>query len=101
MSTEHTPGPWTAYGSSVWSKAANGQNKNSRIVANTTSAYPDSADKDNARLIAACPELLQTSRTLLAVLIEAGIMDVDEWKAWKRKAEHEARCVLAGIDGEE
>lgn len=40
-------------------------------------------------------DLLAACEDLLGVLSEPGIMDVDQWNAWKRVAEEAARAAIA------
>lgn len=47
-------------------------------------------DETTCRLVGCVKEML-------AVLTEPGIMDVDEWKAWKRRTEEGARKLLAEL----
>ena len=58
----------------------------------------------NARLIVKAvnlfDELVAALTECLGVLIEPGIMDVDEWKAWQHQAVAEAHALLKRIKGE-
>ena len=38
--------------------------------------------------------LESVTKAMLSVLTEPGVMDVDEWKAWKREVEAKAKEVL-------
>lgn len=56
---------------------------------NPAQAYAD------ANLIAAAPDLLAACEALLAVSLEPGIQDVDEWKHAKREADIQAQAAIA------
>lgn len=60
--TQHTPGPWTATGSSVFA--------GSLPIAHTFLNPGIDVDHANARLIAAAPELLKACRLLLDAVNE-------------------------------
>lgn len=68
MTTEHTPGPWQAYGLAVYSadKWTAGVNDGGKWVAQVTPDWPGNEElmpsqaQANAHLIAAAPDLLMT-----------------------------------------
>jgi hypothetical protein len=71
MNTKHTPGPWTTYRGSVWSKDPSiDRSKRSNIVCAISERLkvPESEQQANARLIAAAPELVDACITALSVL---------------------------------
>ena len=60
----------------------------------------DKVEQERRRtLMAAAPKLLAACQELLTVLSEPGVMDVDEWKAWKRHAEENARAAILEATG--
>ena len=92
---KHTPEPWDA-------------------VANVLMDYRDGRDEltteETMNLIATTlgwadlrkqrDDLLAACEGLLNVLTEPGVMDVDEWKALERAAEHYASATIARAKGE-
>ena len=91
MTTHHTPGPWTAsdnaiYGSSGLIKP---------LVAHLDDRFADDEAANNARLIAAAPDLLAALREIVAA-VEVG--EVDGYSPsgdWFR----EAKAALAKATG--
>ena len=57
-------------------------------------------DRDNARMAAAAPTLLAALEECLGVLTEPGVMDVDEWRTWKKRAIREAHEAITCARGE-
>ena len=88
--TTHTPGPWTAHGTVV---AAHG-----RVIAVTDAAGYDETDTDvfsrfnNARLIAAAPELMAALAGLLMAVEHGKVPGISHWKI-------PARAALAKAEG--
>lgn len=67
---KHTPGPWRLAGPQGWSVAA----ANNNVVAHCTTLQWESHDaKANARLIAACPELLEALDLILRTCEISGL----------------------------
>lgn len=107
--SKHTPGPWELHGILI---AKFGEHhamicQLSEPRASTELRHeelrigsPHHAEAyANARLIATAPELLAACKDTFDVLTEPGVMDVDEWKAWKRRAEDTARTAIAKAEG--
>jgi hypothetical protein len=78
---EHTPGPWVATGRSV---NAPGSDRNICLVQSAKDAY------DNARLIAAAPQLLETLDAVIREDCDGGDCSF-EWHEKARAAIKKAR----------
>lgn len=61
--TKHTPGPWKVKGLTIWANREDGSSIG--VVANASTGDDDKADRHNARLIAAAPEMLDALKDLL------------------------------------
>jgi len=95
--SKHTPGPWRlivgAEGYySVVSECKNLKDED-RIICDNTEYYPKEATKENARLIAAAPELLEALKAIVYGLCkedEEGLIEHTEQITNARKAIAEA-----------
>ena len=95
---KHTPVPWRQ----EWSK------KSPSLNVFGANGYPvcrvpvhlSVGDDDEANaefIIQACnayDNLLEACKDMLSVLTEPGVMDIDEWKTWKKRAEDKARVAI-------
>ena len=106
MEQKHTPLPWImedecSYGWDIHAVDEDhtwvGDAKNNHD--NQLGFPPGKEGLANARLIIrACNshyKLLEACKEIFNVLTEPGMMDVDEWKAWKRRAELMAHKAIA------
>jgi hypothetical protein len=86
-----TPGPWLAMGKAVYTESDNPTREILWGGHNTRSAS-DEEKRANARLIAAAPEMYEALANLVA-----------DWERCIRAIphDHEARAVLAKVDGGE
>lgn len=82
---KHTEGTWKHDGEIIYT---GNYTLNNGWVNHATIAKvePHTNWEENAHLICAAPELLTACKEALGVLTEPGMMDVDEWKTWQKKA---------------
>ena len=99
METKHTPGPWHVYEAAPEGCREIRGSARKVALAVTVGLADDAKDAANARLIAAAPELLAALADCIDVLTEPGMMDVDEWKTWKKRAESAGRAAIAKAEG--
>jgi hypothetical protein len=87
----HTPGPWIVVtGSGGWRVNATGHRE---VAATSHSAFSGSEDRNNARLIAAAPDLLEALERLLQ---SGDVRDAADAGALKQ-----ARAAIARVTGAE
>lgn len=110
METKYTHGPWKRHPTPVTGKPGSligpwdddkyyTDRRFRRYVASVNAAETAEETIANCNLISAAPDLYETCKEMLEVLTEPGIMDVDEWKAWKRKTEAKARAAIEKAEG--
>ena len=84
----HTPGPWAVRGLDVF--ASNASSGSRRLVAMVPKDHEGEADENDARLIAASPDLLAALESLVAVLSQESYepedLDLEAVAALIRKA---------------
>jgi hypothetical protein len=101
--SKHTLGPWELIdrkdargnpcGYSIWPKRDDSDCRKPKAIRNKIAETPDGTTPEanaNARLIAAAPDLLAALNECVGVLTEPAIMDLDEWKAWQKRAIQDA-----------
>ncbi len=97
--TKHTSGPLTTiYGQDYCLFGADGFPVASTKGKADIRRSPEEADANAERIRLAwnChDDLLAVCKEMQCVLTEPGIMDVDEWKAWKRDVEERACNLFA------
>ena len=84
---KHTPGPWTIEGTAILGKAGSGLTPVASIYANDDEPTVGSSE-DNARLIAAAPELLEAAKQGKVLLLQmAALMPkIRSFAKWKAQA---------------